>query len=207
MEQTNIKKTAEKLNEAPRTKSRGIKAESFRSNLFSANGDRIFLIGFMCSGKTISGALLAKRLNLKFKDSDAEIEKIYKKNPSVIIKEQGIKYFRFIEEKTVKGIIKNKNIIVAMGGGIMAIKKWNEYLRDKGLAIYLSCSIEELKKRLLKEENTRPLIGKGSSKEIGKKIKNLLAKRLPYYNKADLKLSVTKLSPDQTAREIEKLIK
>ena len=181
MEQTNIKKTSEKMN-------------------------RIFLIGFMCSGKTITGALLAKKLNLRFKDSDAEIEKIYKKSPSAIIKEKGIRCFRKLEEKTVKELIKNKNIIIAMGGGIMALKKWSEYLENKGLSVYLSCSSEELKKRLLKKENARPLIGKRDSKETGARIKKLLAKRSPYYNKADLKLSVTKLSPAQTAREIEKLI-
>ena len=140
MEQTNIKKTEKNIN-------------------------RIFLIGFMCSGKTITGKLLAKKMNLKFFDSDAEIEKIYKKSVSIIIKEKGIRYFRNIEEKTVKRLIKNKNIIVAMGGGIMALKKWNEYLKDKGISVYLSCSIKELKKRLMMKKNSRPLINKGTKKE------------------------------------------
>ena len=140
MEQTNIKKTEKKLN-------------------------RIFLIGFMCSGKTITGKLLAKRLNLRFKDSDAEIEKFYGESPSVIIKKKGIRYFRKIEEKTVKNIIKKENIIVAMGGGIMALKKWTEYLKDKGISVYLSCSAEELKRRLLNPKNKRPLIGQGRSEE------------------------------------------
>ncbi|MBU2529422.1 MAG: AAA family ATPase [Elusimicrobia bacterium] len=181
MEQANIKKTKKKLN-------------------------KIFLIGFMCSGKTVAGKLLAKRLNLKFKDSDKEIEKIYKKKISAIIQEDGINYFRQIEEKTVKKLINKQNIIIAMGGGIMSCKPWPEYLKGKGLSVYLSCSIEELKKRLLIKENTRPQIGKDSAKKTGDAIKKLLIKRLPYYNKADLKLSVTKLSPTQTARKIEKLI-
>ncbi len=179
MEQTNIKKTEKNIN-------------------------RIFLIGFMCSGKTITGALLAKRLKLKFKDSDTEIEKIYKKSISAIIKESGLTHFRRIEEKTVKQLIKNQNTIVAMGGGIMALKKWNKYLKDKGISVYLSCSAKELKRRLLKIENERPLIGKGGEKE--ERIKKLLTKRAPYYNKADFRISVTKLSPAQTARKIEKLI-
>ncbi|MEA3307846.1 MAG: shikimate kinase [Elusimicrobiota bacterium] len=182
MEQTNIKKTADSL-------------------------ENIFLIGFMCSGKTSAGALLAKKLKRKFKDSDAELEKTYKKSPAKIIKKKGIRYFRVLEEKTVKKIIKEKNIIIAMGGGIMASKKWNKYLKDKGSSVYLSCSIEELKKRLLKTKEDRPLIGKGSGKEIGLKTKELLAKRAPYYNKANFKLSVTKLTPAQTAKKIERIIK
>jgi shikimate kinase len=181
MEQTNIKKTEKNIN-------------------------RIFLIGFMCSGKTITGALLAKRLKLKFKDSDTEIEKIYKKSVSAIIKEEGLRHFRKIEEKTVKQLIKNQNTIVAMGGGIMALKKWNKYLKEKGTSVYLSCSAEELKRRLLKIENERPLIGKGTAKEKEERIKKLLTKREPHYNKADFTISVTKISPAQTARKIEKLI-
>ncbi len=182
MEQTNNKKTTEKLS-------------------------RIFLTGFMCSGKTITGALLAKKLKRKFKDSDAELEKTYKRSPAEIIKKEGIRYFRVLEENTVKKIIKEKNIIVAMGGGIMASKKWTDYLKDKGLSVYLSCSIEELKRRLLTPGNERPLINKGTAQENGKTIKKLLAKRTPHYNKADFRVSVTKLSPAKAAKKIGEIIK
>ncbi|MCG2726021.1 MAG: shikimate kinase [Elusimicrobia bacterium] len=168
--------------------------------------NKIFIVGFMCSGKTTIGRLLAERLNLKFKDSDAEIEEIYRKSPSDIIKKQGLGYFRKIEEKTVKELIKDQNIVIAMGGGIMASKKWPEYLRNKGLSVYLSCAAHELKKRLLKAKNARPLIGGGNSKKVGERIKKLLAKRRRYYRKADLKLSVTKLSPVKAVKKIKKLI-
>ena len=68
-------------------------------------------------GKSTIGRLIAKRLKVKFIDVDKVIEKKEKISIKKIFEYKGEKYFRKIEEKTTFKILKNKNAVIALGGG------------------------------------------------------------------------------------------
>ena len=83
----------------------------------------ICIMGLMGSGKSIIGKDLSKNLNLKFYDTDKEIELMTNKKISAIFKEEGESYFRDIEEKVCIEILNIDNCIISLGGGSIISKK------------------------------------------------------------------------------------
>ena len=139
---------------------------------------RIFLVGFMGTGKTVVGKNLAKKLKMKFIDVDVKIENKTGKTVDRIFKEDGEKRFRKYETEVLKELVKNNNIVVATGGGI-ALSLFNRRLmKKKGIVIGLSASASEILKRVRKETH-RPLL-EGHDKF--NRIKELFKKRKKYYN-------------------------
>ena len=84
---------------------------------------RVILIGFMGVGKTSVGKRLAKKLNFDFIDTDYEIELVEKKSISKIFEQDGEKYFRKLENNLLKDLVKNDNIVISTGGGIITTKE------------------------------------------------------------------------------------
>ena len=80
---------------------------------------KIVLIGMMGSGKSTIGALLSKKMNMKFIDLDQKIETIEKQTISQIFKLKGEKYFRTIEVKTILSLLdsKEKELVLSLHSG------------------------------------------------------------------------------------------
>ncbi len=96
---------------------------------------KIFLIGFMGSGKTTVGKKLAKKLNFKHLDIDKEVEKITNLKIGEIFKDLGEQNFRRIESNTLKSISFNK-IVISTGGGTPCFLKNMDWIKKKGISIY-----------------------------------------------------------------------
>ena len=140
-------------------------------------------MGLMGSGKSIIGKDLSKNLNLKFYDTDKEIELRTNKKISEIFKEEGESYFRDIEEKVCIEILTNDNCVISLGGGSIISKKIRKIIKKNSYSIYLQVTLNNLLKRL-KFSRKRPLLNNNSNKsEIMRK---LLKDRQKYYEKADL---------------------
>ena len=119
---------------------------------------KIFLTGFMGSGKSKIGNILADRLNIKFVDTDDYIELKSSKTIAQIFEEFGENKFRIIESEIVLELLQNKeSSVISLGGGSL-IKKQNLDLIEKmGLLIYIKSGLEEIWERT-KNKTKRPLL-------------------------------------------------
>ncbi len=165
----------------------------------------IYLIGFMGSGKTSTGRALAKKLGVPFADTDLLVEKLSGLAAPDFIKKRGLKAFRAAENSVFKKVTRSGGSVVALGGGIMPTAARRVRLKNSGVTIYLECGEAALLKRLVKDLALRPLLGADPS-GTKRAITRLLKKRRPYYEKADLKLDTSKLTPDAAAGKIGRLL-
>tara|TARA_B100000902_G_scaffold399656_1_gene471620 strand:+ start:5904 stop:6401 length:498 start_codon:yes stop_codon:yes gene_type:complete len=155
---------------------------------------RIFLIGFMGSGKTTLGKELSKDLDLKFIDLDAYIENKIGMTIIDIFNNKGEEKFRIIEKECLIELSTEKNIVIATGGGTPCFYNNMQMILDCGISIYLKTEIEDLLKRLEKDRKGRPLIQNKSINEIKTYIKNQLPKRDNFYKQSDYTIDAKDIS-------------
>ena len=120
---------------------------------------KIFLIGFMGSGKTHWGRQLSEKLKLPFFDLDEQIVFAEKKTINEIFAEKGEEYFRMKEKELLHTITESYgSFIMSCGGGAPCYFNNIEYMNRAGTTVWLNTPLEILFKRLLKEKEQRPLI-------------------------------------------------
>ncbi len=151
-------------------------------NLIEIKKKNVCIMGLMGSGKSIIGKDLSKYSNLKFYDTDKEIELKTKKSISEIFEKDGEAYFRKIEEEICLELLTENNCIISLGGGSIINKKIRKAVDQNSYSIYLKVELNNLVNRL-RLSKKRPLIGKNSNKkEI---LQNLYNERRKFYEKAD----------------------
>ena len=157
----------------------------------------IVLVGPMGSGKTTVGRRLAHELNQDFFDTDHEI--IDKTGVSIdhIFDIEGEEGFRERESKILENLCQMSNIILATGGGIVILPKNRRILRNAGLVVYLSSSVDQLLRRTAKSK-TRPLLE--NSNDRRKTIAELVESRDLYYRE------VASVVIDTTGKKLHELI-
>lgn len=170
----------------------------------------IFLIGFMGSGKSTVGELLAERLNLPFIDSDKEIEKIEGRNINDIFSTDGEAAFRQMEMNFLHQLKSTKPAVIAVGGGLPIVEGALELMHELGLVIYLNTSLLTLIKRLKDEKQLRPLLKELSDSEFHPFVEDLLSQRVHFYKQAKLIMPNERNSPielvERLIKELNKLI-
>ena len=155
-------------------------------DLTKINKKNICIMGLMGSGKSVIGKDLSNYLNLKFYDTDKEIEIKTKKSISAIFNDEGEAYFRKIEEKICLELLTYDNCVISLGGGSIINKKIRMAIKESSYSIYLKVKLNNLYKRL-KSSKKRPLLDKKTdNKEI---LKNLYNERQKFYIKADFTVS------------------
>ena len=142
----------------------------------------ICIMGLMGSGKSVIGRELSKYLNLKFYDTDQEIEIKEDKSISSIFRENGEKYFRILEEQICIELLGYDNCIISLGGGSIINKKIRNAIDKNSYSIYLQVEINNLVSRL-KSSKKRPLLNK--KKDNRKTLEKLFNDRRKFYEKAD----------------------
>jgi shikimate kinase len=154
----------------------------------------IYLCGFMGSGKTTIGRLLAKRINRRFVDTDEEIEKIQLRSITEIFEQSGEPEFRRIEKELIRKIALEKEpAVIALGGGSMMGLDEQRIVKESGILIYLQCSNHVLLQRI--RNTLRPLLKTES-------FESLLNKRLPGYLIADYIIDNDSIKIDYTLKSI-----
>jgi len=162
---------------------------------------KLVLIGFMGVGKTSVGKKLAKKLDFKFIDTDYEIEKLENKTISQIFEDYGEEYFRTLETRVLKNSLKEKNIIISTGGGIITNKENYEILKNEKNVIFLDASVETIISHLYNEINKRPLLK--NSKNLSDKIEELLSIRYEKYKEvSDILIKVDNKNIDEVISQI-----
>lgn len=145
---------------------------------------RIYLIGYMGSGKTSIGKKLSKAFMMNFIDLDIYIEEITGKKISMIFETNGEQYFRKIEQQLLQKVSQKEDTIIAAGGGTACERINMDLMNRSGLTIYLEMEAKELYERLVIQKKNRPLIARLSDKDLMAYIEMSLETRLKYYSMA-----------------------
>lgn len=163
---------------------------------------RIFLTGFMGSGKTEVGRLLADRLGLAFVDLDAEIERREGLGVPDLFRREGEEGFRRCERAALEACAAGDDLVMATGGGIVTVEANRAWMKRHGVTVWLNPAFETLAARLTPEARAlRPLF-RGE-----KEARSLWIERLPLYSTADHELRVAAGEPaEATAVRIEILV-
>ncbi len=159
----------------------------------------IYLVGFMGSGKSTVGKLLAKELGWPFIDLDETIEAAEKRTIRQIFEQEGEAPFRAMEYAVLTEASKTEPAVIALGGGTFAQKPNLDFIRSSGgVTVWLDCSLTELRRRCQKVSN-RPLFRDPES------FAQLLNGRLPFYQLAQHKVSTDRRSPRDVVEQILRL--
>ena len=158
----------------------------------------IVLVGFMGTGKSTVGRVIAQKLGFHFIDTDDVIEQTSKAKISDIFAEHGEVYFRDLESQAVKSVALMKNQVVATGGGVVLRSSNIDLLRTGGPIFCLNATPKAIWDRV-RSSQSRPLL---RGPDPLKKIETLLDKRAPYYALADHQIETTGVSVDRVANEI-----
>ena len=162
---------------------------------------KIFLIGFMGSGKTHWGRLLSAKLGLSFYDLDTVIVEKEKRSVSDLFAEKGEEYFRYQEKETLEGIVEQQDgFILSCGGGTPCFFNNIEFMKKNGKVIWLNTSTDVLKQRLLRERKSRPLIREVDESDLERYIVRKLSERRMYYQQADVMVNEESVTLEELIR-------
>jgi shikimate kinase len=162
------------------------------------------LIGFMGTGKTAVGRVLAARLGREFIELDALIERRAGKSIAEIFRQDGEIGFRELEIEAVKEVAHRKKAVIACGGGAVLNKINIDRLRQESVIVYLTASPAVILRRTSEDKNERPML---QSPDRAAQIRELLKFRRPFYERAaDIKIDTSRLNIESVAgRILEKL--
>jgi len=167
---------------------------------------RIYLVGFMGSGKSTLGRKLAKHLGLNFIDLDKYIEERFFKTIPAIFGEEGEKGFREKERFSLAEVSHFENVVISTGGGAPCFFDNMELMNKTGLTVYLAPGTETIAMRILKSKTERPLVSGKSKEELTAYILDSLEKRAPYYEQAAIVIrKENNIGAELVIEEINKL--
>lgn len=147
---------------------------------------RIYLIGFMGSGKTTYGKRIARMMDYEFLDLDHWIEEKEKLSVSEIFSRHGENYFRKCETEAIIRTKELEKYVISTGGGAPCYNKNMDLLKKLGLTVYLKLSPKALMSRLIVSHRERPLMAGKSEEEMLHTIESMLEDREPIYNQAEM---------------------
>jgi shikimate kinase len=159
----------------------------------------IFLVGFMGSGKSTIGRMLAAELGWAFVDLDDDIEAQQQMKISEIFAQKGEVEFRDIEHRAlaerVRQIRASQPMVVALGGGAFVQPRNVELIQPNGISIWLDCPLEKVGERVARETH-RPLA------RDPERFEALFRERQAAYAKADCRIEIRSDDPAVAVREI-----
>jgi len=159
----------------------------------------IYLVGFMGSGKSTVGALVACKLGWPFIDLDTTIEAGQAMTIREIFEQAGEPFFRELERAALTEVSKTEPAVIALGGGTFVQESNLQFIRDMGGAtIWLDTPFEELLRRC-ETMDDRPLF-----RDTGT-FRELLEQRLPYYRLAEYRVPAGNRTPEEVAEQILRL--
>ena len=150
----------------------------------------IVFVGLMGCGKTAIGTMLAKEVGVDFIDTDRVVEQMADATISEIFARDGEDFFRHVEQRTICRILKKregKGLVVATGGGAFMNDKTRECVKNTAISLWLKADVEVLLERVSRNKK-RPLL---AGKDRRKVLENLIEKRYPVYEKADIIITST----------------
>ena len=158
----------------------------------------IALCGFMGTGKSAVGRIVAEQLHFDYLDTDTVIEARAGKSISQLFEEQGEAAFRAMEKRIVKELERRERTVISTGGGLVVDPDNLASLKSHAVVICLWASPETIWLRV-KNQSHRPLLADPNPLE---KIRALLTERAPHYKQAGVLLSTELRSPREVAQQV-----
>ena len=159
----------------------------------------IVLTGFMGTGKTTVGRLLARKLGRRFLDTDEMIEEKENRRIVDIFAQDGEAYFRAVERQAVSKASALPNCVIATGGGVVLDQRNMECLRENGVIVNLHAPLELVLERTA-GGGGRPLLDDQTRDQVAKRMEE----RAPYYDDNDFRVEIEGKSPMAVADSIIK---
>jgi shikimate kinase len=159
----------------------------------------VVLVGFMGSGKSSVGRLLARRLGYAFEDMDRRIEERAGRTIAEIFRDDGEEAFRGMEREEALALSRLRGRVVAAGGGAFARADTRALLQSGALTVWLRCDLERILARV-PADGSRPLAGNRAIMQA------LLAEREPSYRMADVAVDASAGTPREVADRVVRLI-
>lgn len=161
------------------------------------NNQNLVITGFMGTGKTTVGQLVAEKLDRPFIDTDAEIVRRVGMSIPELFQRQGEQGFRHVERRMCRFLAAQGGYVISTGGGMLVDDGNRDVMLASGMVICLTASPDTIMARLSVDKIERPLL-KGDWR-------GLLEKRQPAYNAIPYQIDTTNKTPEAVAEEIVQL--
>lgn len=145
---------------------------------------RIYLIGYMGSGKSSAMKHLARHLSWEAYDVDSLFEERYKISVQDFFHKYDEAAFRKLESQLLKETIQYENAVIATGGGTPCFYDNMEWMNANGTTVFLKVSPKTAVNRLINSKKKRPLIEGKSEEELLAYVERHYGERMPFYEKA-----------------------
>ena len=160
----------------------------------------IFLTGFMATGKTKVGRILAARLHRAFVDTDDWVVDVAQKTIPEIFAQDGEAAFRQLEHRAVVEASQMGRAVISLGGGAIAQARNWDAIRNAGVCLCLRASAHTIFERVRRKRDKRPLLAGLDDGELKNQIEEMLSTREPFYARADAFVTSTDdRTPEDTA--------
>jgi shikimate kinase len=166
---------------------------------------KVVFVGYMGSGKSLVGKLLAKKLEVPFYDLDAIIEEKEHQSISELFETKGEIYFRKIENNILKLVLqKTESFVLSLGGGTPCYHNNHELLQDDEIvSFYLKATSAKIVERLQDEKDARPLLASINNDQLLDFITKHLFDRSFYYHQVNHVIAIDEKSVEQLVDEIQ----
>ena len=125
---------------------------------------KIYLVGFMGSGKSAVGRRLSYHLKMPYYDMDKEIVKRQKMSIPEIFEQHGEAYFRKLATEFLQ-TFRNESCIISTGGGVATLERNIKIMRNNGLVLFLDATFEDIWMRIKTDKN-RPIVQRSTKEEL-----------------------------------------
>ena len=168
---------------------------------------RLYLTGYMASGKSTLGKKIAKRAELPFLDTDKMVEEAEGAEVADIITFAGEEYFREAERRALEQTAEYENVVISTGGGLPIWGDNQKWIEGHGVSVYLQRSPEQIISRLSPHgRQKRPKFRGKSDEELLQFMHEHLAEREPIYLKADIVIDCSTVSDYEIADKLVELL-
>lgn len=158
---------------------------------------KVFLVGYMASGKSTAAKKLAKALGLQFVDLDREVCKAAGMSIPEIFKAKGEKGFRKLEQTELRKWIAKDDYVMATGGGTPCFFESMDEMNGAGHTIYLQMTPKAVVDRVQASKQERPILKGLSADKMLDKVTFQLKKREPFYARAQWTINAVNLDIEE----------
>ena len=169
---------------------------------------RLYLTGYMASGKSTLGRKIAQRADLPFLDTDKMVEEAEDAAVADIITFAGEAYFREAERRALEQTADYENAVISTGGGLPVWGDNQAWIAEHGVSVYLNRAPEQILSRLSEHgRQKRPKFRGKSDEELLQFMTSHMAEREPHYLKAQLVVECDTMGDDAAVEYIANSIK
>ena len=168
---------------------------------------RLYLTGYMASGKSTLGRKIAKRTELPFLDTDKMVEEAEGAEVADIITYAGEEYFRQAERRALEQTAEYENAIISTGGGLPIWGDNQKWIEEHGVSVYIQRAPEQILSRLSEHgRQKRPKFRGKSDEELLQFMHEHLAEREPIYLKANIVFDCFQTSDNEIIDKLVELL-